>query len=78
VAPHFVSYYPAEGSISYPENSTLNFSCQAFAIPAVNVSWIFKNKVKQSKSETIESVSFSLAEEQGELFQIFTTARIST
>ncbi|UJR16542.1 hypothetical protein I4U23_003442 [Adineta vaga] len=50
VAPHFISYYPLEGSISPLENSTLNFSCHAFAIPAVNISWIFKNKLKQSKN----------------------------
>ncbi|CAF3688586.1 unnamed protein product [Adineta steineri] len=50
VAPHFVSYYPLEGSISYPEGSSLNLSCHAFAIPSVNISWIFKNKIKHSKS----------------------------
>ncbi len=50
VPPHFVSYFPLEGSISYPENSPMNLSCHAFAIPPVNITWIYKNKSKQKKS----------------------------
>lgn len=50
VPPRFVSYSPLEGSISYPESSSMNLSCHAFAIPSVNITWIYKNKNKQTKS----------------------------
>ncbi|CAF2629613.1 unnamed protein product [Rotaria sp. Silwood2] len=49
VPPRFVSYFPLEGSVSYPENSSMNLSCHVFAIPSVNITWIHKDKNKQSK-----------------------------
>ncbi|CAF4261888.1 unnamed protein product [Rotaria socialis] len=50
VPPRFVWYFPLEGSVSYPENSSMNLSCHVFAIPSVNITWIHKNKNKQSKN----------------------------
>jgi hypothetical protein len=50
-----VAYYPLEGSISYSEGSSMNLSCHAFAIPSVNITWIYKNKNKQSKSKIARS-----------------------
>ncbi|CAF1293113.1 unnamed protein product [Rotaria sordida] len=49
VPPRFVSYFPLEASISYPENFSMNLSCHVFAIPSVNITWIHKDKNKQSK-----------------------------
>jgi hypothetical protein len=31
----------------------MNLSCQAFAIPSVNITWIFINKNKQTKSKNL-------------------------
>jgi len=50
VPSRFVSYFPLEGSISYPESSSMNLSCHAYAIPPVNITWIFKNKNKQTQN----------------------------
>ncbi|CAF4205564.1 unnamed protein product, partial [Rotaria magnacalcarata] len=50
VPPRFAWYFPLEGSVSYPENSSMNLSCHVFAIPSVNITWIHKNKNKQSKN----------------------------
>jgi hypothetical protein len=55
VPPRFISYFPLEGSISYSESSSMNLSCHAFAIPSVNITWIYKNKNKQIKSKIISS-----------------------
>jgi len=53
VPPRFVSYFPLEGNIVYPENSSMNLSCHAFAIPSINLTWIYKNKNKQTISKII-------------------------
>jgi len=53
VPPRFVSYFPLEGNIVYPESSSMNLSCHAFAIPPVNLTWIYKNKNKQTISKII-------------------------
>ncbi|CAF1690260.1 unnamed protein product, partial [Adineta ricciae] len=47
--PRFLSYYPIEGSVSYAENTTMNLSCRAFAIPSANITWIYRDNNKQSK-----------------------------
>jgi hypothetical protein len=65
VPPQFLSYSPIEGSISYLEGSSMNLSCHAFAIPSANITWIHRNKNKESKSnstikiKTIKSFLFS-------------------
>jgi len=51
VPPRFLSYFPLEASIPYPEGSSMNLSCRAFAIPPANVTWIYRDKNKQSKSK---------------------------
>lgn len=50
VPPRFISYYPIEGSISYSEGSSMNLSCRAYSIPISNITWTYKDKNKQSKS----------------------------
>ncbi|UJR29869.1 hypothetical protein I4U23_017417 [Adineta vaga] len=50
VPPRFLSYHPIEGSVSYAENTTMNLSCQAFAVPPANITWIYRDKNKQSKT----------------------------
>jgi len=50
VPPRFVSYSPLEASVSYPEGSSMNLSCHAFSIPSANITWIYRDKNKQSKS----------------------------
>ncbi len=50
VPPRFISYYPVEGSVSYSEGSSMNLSCRAFAVPSANITWIYRDKNKQSKS----------------------------
>jgi hypothetical protein len=53
VPPRFLSYFPLEASISYSEGSSMNLSCRAFAIPSANITWIYRDKNKQSKSELL-------------------------
>ncbi|CAF1095543.1 unnamed protein product [Adineta ricciae] len=60
VPPRFLSYYPIEGSVSYAENTTMNLSCRAFAIPSANITWIYRDNNKQSKTiQNGESVYIS-------------------
>ena len=59
VPPEFIWYSPMEASLSYPEGSSLNFSCRAFAIPSVNITWIYRDQHKQTKS-TISSTRTSI------------------
>ncbi|CAF1582470.1 unnamed protein product [Rotaria magnacalcarata] len=49
VPPLFISYSPLEGSASYSEGSSMNLSCHAFAIPSANITWIYRDKNKQTK-----------------------------
>jgi hypothetical protein len=51
VPPRFLSYFPLEASIPYLEGSSMNLSCRAFAIPPANITWIYRDKNKQSKSK---------------------------
>jgi hypothetical protein len=53
VPPRFVSYSPTEGSVSYSEGSSMNLSCRAFAVPSANITWIYRDKNKQSKSNLL-------------------------
>ncbi|CAF1228730.1 unnamed protein product [Rotaria sp. Silwood1] len=50
VPPRFVSFSPLGASISYPEGSSMNLSCHAYAFPSTNITWIYRNKNKQSKT----------------------------
>ncbi|CAF0950590.1 unnamed protein product [Rotaria sordida] len=50
VPPRFISYFPIEGSVSYSEGSSMNLSCRAFAVPSANITWIYRDKNKQSKT----------------------------
>jgi hypothetical protein len=61
VPPQFVSYYPIEGSVSYSEGSSMNLSCRAFAVPSANITWIYRDKNKQSKSNYLFQKEFVLA-----------------
>ena len=36
--------------MSYAENSSMNLSCYAYAVPQVNLTWIFKDKNKRIQS----------------------------
>jgi hypothetical protein len=47
----FLSYSPLEASIPYPEGSSMNLSCRAFAIPSANITWIYRDRNKQSRSK---------------------------
>ncbi len=51
VPPRFLSYSPLEASIPYPEGSSMNLSCRAFAIPSANITWIYRDRNKQSRSK---------------------------
>jgi len=50
VPPQFIFYSPLEGSVSYSEGSSMNLSCRAFAIPPANITWIYRDKNKQSRT----------------------------
>lgn len=52
VPPEFIWYSPKEARIISSEGSTLNISCRAFAIPSVNITWIYRDEQKQSKSKS--------------------------
>ncbi|CAF1095562.1 unnamed protein product [Adineta ricciae] len=48
--PTFLSFFPLEASVSYPEGSSINFSCHAYASPPANITWIYRNQNKQFKN----------------------------
>ncbi|CAF1268510.1 unnamed protein product [Adineta steineri] len=50
IPPRFISFFPLEASVSYPEGSSINLSCHAYAFPSVNITWIYRNKDKQLKT----------------------------
>ncbi|CAF1198245.1 unnamed protein product [Adineta steineri] len=50
VPPRFISYHPIEGSVSYSEGTSMNLSCQAYAIPSASITWIYRDKNKQTKT----------------------------
>jgi hypothetical protein len=57
VPPSFVSFYPREASVSYPEDSSMNLFCHAFAIPPVNITWIYRQTSQLSKGTRRASVA---------------------
>ncbi|UJR29868.1 hypothetical protein I4U23_017416 [Adineta vaga] len=50
IPPRFLSFFPLEASVSYPEGSSINFSCHAYAFPPANITWIYRNQNKQFKN----------------------------
>ncbi|CAF1189393.1 unnamed protein product [Rotaria sordida] len=50
VPPRFISFSPLGASVLYPEGSSMNLSCHAYAYPSTNITWIYRNKNKQSKT----------------------------
>lgn len=76
VPPRFVVYSPLEASVSFTEGSAMTLFCRALAVPSANITWIYRDKMKQSKSEhslvhesnerTNERIMFSLAIHVGE------------